>query len=99
MEKESKEKLIEEVKNYSEDEEIYDMYKYHSKQELIHNTLIDEARIDGMNEGISQGISQGHQEKSIEIAKKMLDKKISIEDISELTGLTSKQIQYLKSNE
>ncbi|MBR1817363.1 MAG: PD-(D/E)XK nuclease family transposase, partial [Bacilli bacterium] len=46
MEKESKEKLIEEVERYSEDEEIYDMYKYHSKQELIQNSLIDEARLE-----------------------------------------------------
>ena len=54
MEKESKEKLIEEVEKYSEDEEIYDMYKYHSKQELIKNTLIDDAKEKSFKEGIEQ---------------------------------------------
>ena len=44
MEEESKEKLIDEVEKYNEDEEIIDMYSVYSKQELIHNTLMDEAQ-------------------------------------------------------
>ena len=79
MEKESKEKLIEEVKNYSEDEEIYDMYKYHSKQELIQNSLIDEARLEGIEE----------------VAKNLLSMNMSIQDISKATGLSIDDINNL----
>ena len=79
MEKESKEKLIEEVERYSEDEEIYDMYKYHSKQELIQNSLIDEARLEGIEE----------------VAKNLLSMNMSIQDISKATGLSIDDINNL----
>ena len=88
MEKESKEKLLEEVEKYSEDEEIYDMYKYHSKQELIQNSLIDEARIEAREEGI--------QQEKLEIAKNLLNENIDINIISKTTGLDIKEIEKLQ---
>ena len=83
MEKESKEKLIEEVERYSEDEEIYDMYKYHSKQELIQNSLIDEARLEGIEE----------------VAKNLLKENIDINIISKTTGLSKQELEDIKNDE
>jgi predicted transposase/invertase (TIGR01784 family) len=47
----------------------------------------------GLKEGISQGIIQGSQQKAIETAKNMLQKNISVEVISECTGLSLDEIE------
>ena len=64
--------------------------KYMSEEEdkkKIQNSLLSEAK----EEGISQGVSQ---EKAI-IAKNMLNKNMSIEDISDITGLSIEEINKL----
>ena len=43
-----------------------------------------------------EGYKQGKAERNIEIAKKMLKKRIKIEDIIELTGLSQEEIEKLK---
>ena len=61
--------------------------KYMSEEEdkrKIQNSLLSEAK----EEGISQGIEQ--------TAKNMLKKNMSIEDISEITGLSINEIKSLK---
>jgi predicted transposase/invertase (TIGR01784 family) len=68
------------------------LYTKLSKQELEHNTLMDNAKKRGLKEGIEQGIKQ----RNIEIAKNMLKKKIDIDTISECTGLSKKEIEKLK---
>ena len=50
----------------------------------------------GIEKGIKKGIETGKKETTIDIVKKMLLKKISIENISEITGLTKKEILNLK---
>lgn len=47
------------------------------------------------NNIIEQGIEKGELNKSKEIAKNMLKKKMEIEDIIEITGLTKEQIEEL----
>ena len=49
--------------------------------------------------GIEEGKNAGIKETKLEIAKNMLKKKMSIEDISEVTGLTKADIKNLKSAE
>jgi predicted transposase/invertase (TIGR01784 family) len=92
MEENTKEKLEKEVDKYSTDEEVVYLYTKLSKQELEHNTLMDNAKKRGLKEGIEQGIKQ----RNIEIAKNMLKKKIDIDAISECTGLSKKEIEKLK---
>ena len=48
---------------------------------------------EGLSDGISQGISQGEHQKAIETAKNMLQKNISVEVISECTGLSLDEIE------
>ena len=65
--------------------------KYMSEEEdkkKIQNSLLSEAK----EEGISKGVSQ----EKVNIAKNMLNKNMSIEDISEITGLSINEIKGLK---
>jgi predicted transposase/invertase (TIGR01784 family) len=61
---------------------------------------IEEARRqdleDMKNTGIRIGMEQGETNKQIEIAKKMINKNMNINDIIELTGLTKEEIDALK---
>ena len=50
---------------------------------------------DAKKEGKSLGITEGIKKRNIEIAKNMLNMKMSIEDISKATGLTIAEIQKL----
>ena len=53
---------------------------------------IEYARESGREEGREEGAKQ----KSFDIAKRMLEKGIDIETISELTGLTAEEFSMLK---
>ena len=54
-----------------------------------------EGRIEGIKEGIKEGEKRGIQKEKIEIAKKMKQNKIKIEDIINITGLTKEEINEL----
>ena len=56
---------------------------------------IEQGIQQGIEQGIQQGIQQASKAKSIEIAKKLLAKKIDIETIIESTGLSKEEIQSL----
>ena len=51
---------------------------------------------DGIVEGIKKGISQGIMENSIAIAKKLLSRNNSKEEVAEITGLKIEEIEKLK---
>lgn len=53
-------------------------------------------KIYGYDKGLAAGLSQGQLETNLQVAKKMLDKKIDLETISEITGLTIEEIENLK---
>ena len=52
--------------------------------------------IEGKKVGIAEGIKEGIRYNLRETAKKMLNKKMQIEDISEITGLSKSEIKKLK---
>ena len=56
---------------------------------------IEYARESGREEGLKEGRAEGAKQTSFDIAKRMLEKGIDIETISELTGLTEKEISEL----
>ena len=56
---------------------------------------IEYARESGREEGLKEGRAEGVKQNSFDIAKRMLEKEIDIETISELTGLTEKEISEL----
>jgi len=55
----------------------------------------EEGLKEGKEEGIKEGREEGAKRKSFDIAKRMLEKGIDVETISELTGLTEKEISEL----
>ena len=70
--------------------------KYMSEEEdkkKIQNSLLSEARENGINDGISKG----ENKKSIEIAKNLLSMNMPPEDISKATGLSVEEISKLKN--
>ena len=91
MDNDSKDKLLEEVERYSEDDEMIAMYSYYTKEELEKNTMLIEAKQEGIKEGKIEGI----KERNVEIAKSMLNKGMDITTISEITGLTKEEIEKL----
>ena len=64
-----------------------------------HAEGFNEGHTKGIKEGINQGINQGEIKKSLEIAKKLLEKDMSIEDISKITELSKEEILKLQNNQ
>ena len=60
--------------------------------EIVHRKEINSARSDGRKEGKIEG----RKETAISIAKSMLAKKMELPLISELTGLSQKQIASIR---
>ena len=74
------------VKNLNDDSEIIDVI-IENEDEIIMNSMYDR----GFEKGISQGINQN----KVEIARKMLNMNMSIEEISKATGLSKEEINDL----
>ena len=92
MEENVKDKLVDEVNKYSNDFETIALYSAYSKEDLENNTLLIYTR----REAEQKGIKQGKEQSKMEIAKNMLKKDMSINDIIEITGLTKEQLEELK---
>ena len=70
--------------------------KYMSEEEdkmKIQNSLLSEARENGINDGISKGVSK----EKVNIAKNLLSMNMSLDDISKATGLSVEEINKLKN--
>lgn len=52
---------------------------------------------EGLKEGLKKGLEEGERKKQKEIAIKMINENISIENISKITGLTTDEIKKLKT--
>ena len=102
MREESKEKLIKNVERYSSDEDVFTLYTELSKSELEKNTMIAEARDEGILVGKKLGEVQekklGIASEKINIAKTMIQKKFNLDSISEITGLSIKELSKLSIN-
>ena len=54
-----------------------------------------EGKAEGLAEGIEKGLAQGIKETQLSTARKMLQLGMSIEEISEITGLTKEEVDNL----
>ena len=102
------------MKEYSEDTSNLIYYNKKAMEESMRKTDLKFAKEEGISEGyneghaegfnegytkgITEGINQGEIKKSKEIAKKLLEKDISIEDISKITELSKEEILKLQDN-
>ena len=83
--------IMEKLKELGMDDEFGMYYD----AEIVHRKEVNSARSDGYNDGKQAGKKEGKKETATSIAKSMLDKKMDIPLISELTGLSKKQITML----
>ena len=67
-------------------------------EESIRITDLKLAKEEGLDEGEKKGERKGKLKRLIEIAKEMLKKGISIDDISEITYLPKEEILKLQDN-
>ena len=78
--------------------------KYMSEEEdkkKIQNSLLSEAKEEGIEQGytsgINDGISKGVSQEKVNIAKNLLSMNMPLEDISKATGLSVEEISKLKN--
>jgi predicted transposase/invertase (TIGR01784 family) len=53
---------------------------------------LQEGREEGLQEGLQKGRQEGRQGERVDIAKNLLRKNLSIEDVAEITGLTDEEV-------
>ena len=92
-----------ELKRLTNDAYTIGLYDEEEERRRVENSIKITAKAQGLKQGLKQGVKQGvkqgikqgasNEKKSI--AKSMLDKKMDIPLISELTGLSQKQISML----
>ena len=89
------EKFMEEYRrdayDASQDSEILGLYNKEEEDKMLEAMRIDYAK----EEGIEKGIQQGAEQAKIEIAKKLLKMEISLEQISEVTGIDLETLKKL----
>ncbi len=86
---------IEALEEISADKEKVRIAELREKYIADRESELATAEEKGIKQGIEQGKKQGNIEKGIEIAKKLKLKNMSIEEISEITGLTKEEIEKL----
>ena len=96
-------KYMGEIERININSEIYEYMSAEEDNRKIENSLktqfrkegLAEGRAEGMRKGIKEGIKEGIKKASLEHAKKMLEKGIDINDISDITGLSIEEIKKL----
>ena len=85
-------KVLEEISQDEHEQYLAELReKYIMDQKAIEGAGYDK----GLKAGIEQGINQGINQEKLQIAKKMLSKKIDLNTISELTGLSIQELKNL----
>jgi len=108
MNKEDKEKFIKVTEELQEkhrtftDEEIIQLTEWKMEGERLaarEQGLLEghaEGFEQGIEQGIERGIERGIEKKNEEMVNKMLNKKYSLQEISDITGLTEEEIIKIK---
>ena len=82
------------IKSMNTERDTYNQIEY--ARESGREEGREEGHKEGKEEGIKEGRAEGAKQNSCDIAKRMLEKGIDIETISELTGLTAEEVSRLK---
>ena len=62
--------------------------------DMTMETAIDEAREEGLEQGLEQGLERGRHEGQLEMIRKMLSKGLSLEVVSDVTGLSVEELEH-----
>ena len=82
------------IKAMNTERDTYNQIEY--ARETGREEGLKEGHKEGKEEGLKEGREKGAKQNSCDIAKRMLEKGIDIETISELTGLTAEEVFRLK---
>ena len=63
----------------------------------VERTLLDDRYQKGKEEGMEEGRAEGMNQRSLEIAKKMLAKGMDEATVMDVTGLTAEEMKLLKA--
>ena len=77
------------------DRKVQNMIHLREKAELMTATEITCAREEGLAEGEARGEARGEKNKSIEVARKLLQRGMDREEVKELTGLLDEELPAL----
>ena len=98
---------MDKLEKLNKDPEFYQYMSHEEDERKIYNSRMYEAEQKGLQKGLQKGIEKGIEKglqegmkkgsinKSMEIAKKMLEKNMSIEEIMEITSLSQQEIEKL----
>ena len=82
---------VDELERIRMDKKIIGLYDAEKRERMIRNSMIDEAKEEGLKEGMKEGMKKG----KIITAKEMFKQKIDINIISKCTGLSIKELNLL----
>ena len=85
---------VERLEEISDNRELRRLAELREKGRRDYEAAIEYAT----DEGMSKGIERGAYENSIEIAKKLILRELTIEQIEDITGLNKEEIEKLKVN-
>ncbi len=89
----------EDIKQAKEEVDKMKQSEYETRiAELRMKHIMDSKSIEeyGFDKGMKKGREEGKYQKQVSIARKMLEKKMKIEEIAEITELTLEEIEKLK---
>ena len=89
-------RYIKKLDDLSKDKYYALLYDEEEKKAYENKCILEDAIEDAKENGYSSGLNDVESKKTIEIVKNMLKKNMSIEDISDVTGLTIDEINNLK---
>lgn len=96
------ERINKKLASMSLSQEERNNYEFRLKAIRDEISAINYATQKGLEQGIQQGIEQERQQAKAEkkgIAKKLLKKGLSIEEVTEITGLTQEEIKEMETKE
>ncbi|MBP3841726.1 MAG: hypothetical protein IK997_06395, partial [Bacilli bacterium] len=92
-------KYMEEVVKVNEDPDFHQYMSWEEDQRKIQNSIRKQFREEGLaegrKEGIKEGIKEGRAEANLEAAKKMIEKGYSLDEVSDITGLSIDKLNNL----
>lgn len=87
-----------EVEYLTGDEEVKRINELKDKWERDRVSEMNYLKSIAQKEGLKEGLKEGRKEKSIDIAKNMLNKDFPIKEVVSLTGLSEEEVKTLKND-
>lgn len=93
------EEAVRQLRLLNADEEVQQLADAEDWARYDYNSAMSEMKQKGLEAGLAEGkakgLAEGEKKANLKIAQKMLEKKMDINLIAELTGLTEEEIKSL----